>query len=352
MISHALMVLCFVAPMSLEEARQLTQARHAVFDKLRISFYSLTYTSERAEDRHDPAAWRPTENIAHTHTIAIVRPGFLHEWLTDDPMRGYEPVSNSVCEGKYIRRWSRPLSTGETKYHVDETTTHNAPFTWLPLPWIFDLQLPDSLDASLNTLELLNHPSARVTGIVDGLTRIHAEIPAPQGHAFTLVCDVDLNDRATPMRAVVTVDYDDPALQSGTWEMTTDSVIPFHGFELPMVATVTIRNPNVSSGAGVHRFEVTCFEEDPALTPQDVCIVPEPANALVTTRMLTPYDHQITIRYDGHGVATERIETYGVADPISAPLAASAFSWRMGIPASLGLFGLVAAGCLIGARRR
>lgn len=352
MIAHGILIACFLSPMSIDQACQLTRARHAAMDRMRVSLHSLTYISTNAESRNDAGTWQPTENIIHLHTLTILRPNLIHDWLTDQPLQGYEPVRNSLCDGRFVRQWVRPLSTGETKYHVDETTTHVAPFTWLPILWVFDLQLPDALTPSLTTLDVLEHPTAQVLGVVDGCTRFHADIRSPGGGAFVLRCDVDLNERATPMRFTVTVDYDDEALESGVWELTTNSVVEFHDVELPMVATVMVQNPNVSTGAGIHRFEVATFEEVPTLAHDDIAIVPSVTNSVVTTRSLTPYDHQVTVRYDSQGVATEHTETYGLTDAINSPRTASAPAsfWQVTGSTVAGLTSLCAA-CLFGSRR-
>lgn len=121
--------------------------------------------------------------------------------------------------------------------------------------------------------------------------------------------------------------------------MQVDSAVPVEGFELPLVTTVTVRNPNVSSGAGIHRFEVACYERDETLAGDEVRITPPTTSALVTRRALTPYDHQITVRYDAQGAITEQVETYGNTDSISAPLVASVQTWRNGGLWMVGLMG-------------
>lgn len=214
MLTNALLISCLVLSFTLDELRQMTAARYAALDKLRIAFNSFTYVTDRAEDRNDPASWRPTENIVHSHAITIVRPGFLHDWMTDNPERGYAPVRNSVSDGVFVRQWVQPMPTGELKYHIDETTTHCAPFTWLPIPWVFDLNYPDSLQPAFNTLAILNHESAQVVGSVDGCTRVRAAIPNPGAAAYTMHCEIDFNAQATPVRACVTLDFENPSLES------------------------------------------------------------------------------------------------------------------------------------------
>lgn len=350
MSSLLTLLCCVMTPISLDEARELTRQRHAALDRFQVEIASLYYIAQDAETRHDPQTWIPHEGLSYRHEVTIVRPGFLHDWLTDRPGIQHDPVRTFMSEERMVRQWLNPLFTGEIKYYVDETDAHchSAPYSFIPFLWILDLQIPDAVMPRLDTLTLLEQPSARIVGVFDGLTRFQVELANPGGHAFTLVYEVDLNSLGTPMHARTVLHYATPGLQPTVWEMRTLSVTNVGGFELPMTAIVTVQNPNITVGAGIHRFEVAWYEQQPELTPQDIAIVPVARNAMITTREKLPRDQTVNRHYDADGVLVAQVEYFGFADPIASPRTASTGvrATEGGVALAIGGVGLLLVACL------
>lgn len=293
----------------IQEAIELTRARHAAIDKLRIEVSAYAYHAPDAENWQDESSWialtAPSYQAAHT--ITIVRPAALYERLLHDPGSAAYPIRIFLNATGFTTEYPTPDEEGFTHYAItrkdaDVPIPMPGPLSYTPVLWMFDVQFPDQSPLLLNTLAVLEQPNVIATLLENGLTRFSAEISSG---SVPLHCSVDLNTRGTPVHGVVQLLF--PGVAPATLEMFVDSTVEVDGFELPLTARTVIRNPNLASPfnamACIWRQQVLCFDKTPDLERCDVEITPPQRNTVVATRVYSDAVTAEAVWYDEAGNA-------------------------------------------------
>lgn len=285
------MIVVMSSAMPIQDAIDLTRARHAALDKLRIEVAAFAYHAADAANWQDEATWTALSGPCYqtSHSISIVRPDVLYESALFDPPTGAYPIRIFLTSSGYVTEHSTPDDEGFVHFctfrkDADVFMPMPNPVSFTPVLWMFDVQFPDHCPLLLNTLTVLEQPNVTATLLENGLTRFSADIPAP---SIPLHCSVDLNARGTPMHSELRMLVE--GAQPGTLELFIDSTVEVDGFELPLAARTVVRNPNVASPynaiACIWRHQVLDFEQVSGMSRSEIEIIPSMRNSVVATRV-------------------------------------------------------------------
>jgi hypothetical protein len=295
--------------MPVQEAIDLTRARHQALDKLRIEVAAFAYHAPDAANWQDEATWMLLSGPGYqaSHHISLVRPDVLYERPLFDPPAGAFPVRIFLTSSGYTMEHSTPDDEGFVHFSSARRDANvripmPGPLSFTPVLWMFDAQFPDQCPLTLNTLTVLEQPNVTATLLENGLTRFSADIPAP---SLPLHCTVDLNARGTPVHSEVRLLFE--GAPAATLELFVDSTIDVNGFELPLTARTVVRNPNISppynTMACVWRHQVLDFEQVPGMSRSDIEIIPSTRNSVVATKVYGATPTAEAVWYDDAGDA-------------------------------------------------
>ncbi|MBL8879507.1 MAG: hypothetical protein JNG88_10345 [Phycisphaerales bacterium] len=295
--------------MPIQEAIQITRARQAALDKLRVEVAAFAYHAADAANWQDEASWTllSDPSFQASHMISIVRPDVLYERPLFDPPAGSYPIRIFLTSYGYTTEYSIPDEEGFTHFAVarrsaDVLIPMPGPLSFTPVLWMFDAQFPDQCPLLLNTLTVLEQPGVTATLLENGLTRFSADIPSS---SLPLRCAVDLNARGTPVHSEVRLLFE--GVPAATLELFVDSTVEVEGFELPLTARTVVRNPNIAppynAMACIWRQQVLGFELIPGMSRSEIEIIPPTRNSVVATKVYGTALTTEAVWYDDSGHA-------------------------------------------------
>lgn len=303
----SIVMIPFIAVLTLPQAQELTRLRHAAIDKMSVELSIYAYHAPGDDNWQDARCWTALTSAEYgtSHRLAIVRPSVRYERLLHDPAVCAEPVRIFVHPSGYTIEHPTPNDEGYVSYAIlnssqDAVIPVPGPLNFTPALWLMDIQFPDQTNPLVSTRNILEHPSACVLGAAPGgATRFTATV---NQSLLPVRYTVDINDRGTPVYSRVELLYENQS--PAVLELFVESTVDLGDFELPLTAISTIQNPNIAPPfndmRAVWRHEVASFQLLPHLTTDDIDIVPTRRNSVITheniaagsrTRSLHWYDN-------------------------------------------------------------
>ncbi len=297
---------------------QIFSHRLAVLDRLVIQVEMHAYIAPLDASPLDLSSWGeafdPGEGTVGQ--LEIVRPCARLDVFAAG---GTDPAVFAFRPSGVILQARGRGSTGKSVYVSFENPPEYDSLPSTPLFQVFDIQVHESYAAGLNIERLLRDPSCRLSGVNENLNTYTADLRLEKDYGTWLEqYEFDLSDNGTPQRFHMTRRAEDGSFTFDR-EMTTVATLELGGAELISDAVFFTTN-SVVDHYGVHRVTVCAASVNPALTKDDVSLVPPKVDSVIWTRGADFSESKVEYGPDGKPIASARpsSDSRRMAAPIAA----------------------------------
>lgn len=306
------------------EMAERLSARLDALDHLRIEVESTEYWAPAEGSISDVGAWY-NQSPTYSHEILIARPTWRHHWISDARDTGYTQVATSYSEQTAVALYDdRRCDSGRRVFHVFESCLERAPYAgWLPMSQAFELVSGWIGEAGFSLSSLLGDGTLQLT---EADERACSYVGVATRGRVTVRFSVSMSYDAVPLHIVAEIERTDVPLVT-IIEQETLQTMEVNGVAMPIESVISVAIPglpSVDAHRDVHHIAVTRVEVDPALDIAGVAIVPDTADAIISTfssegRRLVEFDENGAMIRDVYHAMSSNVPAKVVATAPTDP---------------------------------